>query len=75
MTIDLHGLTHKEALLLVEDTVLELSLLGSFHLDVITGNSPKLQKKVIEEVCRKHNFSYFISSNNLGVITIEYLNI
>lgn len=72
MTIDLHGLKHKEALELVEKTILTNTLYHP-HIDikVITGNSPRLQNKIIE-FCKQWDFNYLITSQNLGEIRIQY---
>ena len=43
--IDLHGLSHDKALIKVEDFLLANSFSNLLELELITGNSPLLQKK------------------------------
>jgi hypothetical protein len=75
MIIDLHGLKHKEAIELVEDILLSNSLYQpNVDIKVITGNSPRLQTKVIE-ICKQWGFSYFVTSQNLGEIRIQYIRL
>jgi hypothetical protein len=72
MTIDLHGLKHKDAIELVEDTLLLNSVKqDNVDVKVITGNSPSLQNKVIK-ICEQWGFDYFTTSQNLGEIRIQY---
>ena len=71
MKIDLHGKTHPEGLELIEEYMLLNSLKGSVSLHVITGNSPIMQKKIIDQICSKHGFSYYIPSHNPGEIFIQ----
>ena len=70
MEIDLHGFPHDKA---VEET--ENFLLMEYkYMDecrVITGNSKKLQDKIIE-MLDKHGFRWYIPSWNLGVIMVSY---
>ena len=47
LTIDLHGLTHKKALLKVEEHLLQSQLYKLATIKIITGNSPELQDKII----------------------------
>ena len=70
MEIDLHGFPHDKV---VEET--ENFLLMEYkYMDeckVITGNSKKLQDKIIE-MLDKHGFRWYIPSWNLGVIMVSY---
>ena len=50
MKIDLHGKTHPEGLELIEEYMLLNSVKGSVSLHVITGNSPVMQKKIIDQI-------------------------
>lgn len=68
--IDLHGLNHKEALEIAEDFILKESQNFGFTCKVITGNSIKLQEKIIKNIVNKYNFNYIIPNYNLGVIII-----
>ena len=55
--IDLHGLTHDDALIKAEDFVLLLSQDRVFQCRIITGNSDRLSKKVIE-MLESHDFNW-----------------
>ena len=73
MKIDLDGKTHPEGLELIEEYMLLNSVKGSVSLHVITGNSPMMQKKIIDQICSKYGFSYYIPSHNPGEIFISFL--
>ena len=69
--IDVHGMLHSDAILFVEDIVLEESVKTNlFEVKVITGNSERLQRRIEKEVCKKHNLKSEIPSNNLGIMII-----
>ena len=72
MKIDLHGKTHPEGLELIEEYMLLNSVKGSVSLHIITGNSPVMQKKIIDQICNRHGFSYYIPSHNPGEMIIQY---
>jgi len=72
MEIDLHGKKHLEGLKLIEEYMLLNSTKGSVSLTVITGNSPVLQKKIIDQICDKYGFSYYIPPHNPGEMIIQY---
>lgn len=74
-TIDLHGIRHKEAMLLVRDTLESLEKHGSFSLTIITGNSSVLQERIFKEVLEVSEYNYFIPSWNLGQIVVEYMKL
>lgn len=69
--IDLHGIPHEKAILDTEDFLLRLSVNLGFEATIITGNSNRLQKKIIEEILDVYKFSYYIPSNNLGIIKVR----
>jgi len=69
--IDLHGISHDKAILETEDFLLRLSVNLGFRATIITGNSYRLQKKIIEQILDVYNFSYYIPSNNLGIIKVR----
>ena len=69
--IDLHGVPHDEAILEVEDFLLKASVNFGFKATIITGNSYRLQRKIIEQVLDVYKFSYYIPSNNLGIIKVR----
>ena len=62
--IDLHGLTHEESLVKVEEYLLLNSFDNDLDLELITGKSPKLQQKIINQILNKHNFNYYIPNYN-----------
>lgn len=68
--IDLHGLTHSEAMNLVEDFVFRESMNFGFVCKVITGNSSRLQSKILTFL-QDNKFSYYIPSDNMGEIIIS----
>ena len=68
--IDLHGLTHEESLIKVEEYLLLNSFDNNLYLELITGQSPKLQQKIIQQILNKHNFNYYIPKYNTGVMFI-----
>ena len=70
--IDLHGFTHDEAILAVEDFVLLQSQDRIFQCRIITGNSHKLQKRIQDEILDKHKFNYYIPSWNTGEIIVTH---
>ena len=74
-TIDLHGIRHKEAMLLLRDTLESLEKQGSFSLTIITGNSSVLQERIFKEVLEVSEYNYFIPSWNLGQIVVEYMKL
>jgi hypothetical protein len=69
--IDLHGIPHDRAILDTEDFLLRLSINLGFEATIITGNSYRLQKKIIEEILDVYKFSYYIPSSNLGIIKVR----
>ena len=68
--IDLHGLTHEESLIKVEEYLLLNSFNNDLDLELITGKSPKLQEKIIQQILNKHNFNYYIPKYYTGVMFI-----
>ena len=70
-SIDLHGKSHEEAIILVEEYLLLNSFDNSLDLELITGNSPVLQNKIINNILKKHEFNYYIPNHNRGVMYIS----
>ena len=68
--MDLHGLTHEESLVKVEEYLLLNSFDNDLDLKLITGKSPKLQNKIINQILNKHSFNYYIPDYNTGVMFI-----
>ena len=73
LSIDLHGIRHKQALELVHLTLKSCASVGSFSLTIITGNSTVLQDRIFNECLESTNYTYFIPSWNMGQIIIEYV--
>lgn len=70
--LDLHGISHDEAIKLVEDFVFSESNKGyAFSCKIITGNSQRLQDRIIKEVLDVYNFRYYIPSWNTGQIIVS----
>ena len=69
--IDLHGLAHEEAVLKVENFLIRESSKGSFECKVITGDSPKLQIRIIREVLDKYDFNWVTVAYNPGVLIVS----
>ena len=68
--IDLHGVSHEKALVMVEEYLLMNSFGNDLELELITGKSPKLQKKIIENILTKYDFKYYIPNHNTGMMYI-----
>lgn len=69
--IDLHGLRHKQAMELVQNTLTGLKKEKAFSLTIITGNSSTLQERIFNEALDNSDFTYYIPSWNLGQIIVE----
>ena len=69
--LDLHGMTHSEAVLEAENFVLLESQDELFECKLITGNSMKM-KSVIVEMLEKHNFNWWIPAWNTGEIIVHF---
>ena len=52
-SIDLHGKSHEDAIIIVEEYLLLNSFDNSLDLELITGNSPVLQNKIINNILKK----------------------
>jgi DNA-nicking Smr family endonuclease len=68
--LDLHGMTHEEAVLNSENFVLLQSQNELFKCRLITGNSMKMQVKIME-MLEEHNFRWFIPTWNTGEIIVS----
>ena len=69
-SIDLHGLSHEESLVKVEEYLLLNSFNNDLDLELITGKSPKLQEKIINQILIKYDYNYYIPNYNTGVMFI-----
>lgn len=70
LKIDLHGLSHNEALNKVENVLLVNEVYKYQNVDIVTGKSLQLQEKIINKILKKYDFEYHIPPNNLGVIQV-----
>jgi DNA-nicking Smr family endonuclease len=68
--IDLHGMTHEEAVLKAENFVLLESQDELFECRIITGNSYQMTTKIIK-MLSGHGFNYYIPSWNTGEIIVQ----
>lgn len=68
--LDLHGMSHEDALLSTKYFVMKESLKNIFQCRLITGNSMKLQTRIINEILKPHNFKWYIPSWNTGEIVV-----
>ena len=69
--IDVHGMLHSDAIIFIEDVVLEQSLKTNlFEVKIITGNSPRLQRRIKNQICKKHNLKCDTPTYNLGTMLI-----
>ena len=68
--IDLHGLTHKEAISKTETLLIGASFDKAMVVEIITGKSKQLQDKIITELLDVYKFDYYIPSYNIGMIIV-----
>lgn len=68
--IDLHGLSHKEAVKKVESELISISLQKHYQVEIITGKSKEMQQKIINEVLGPQKFFYYIPTLNPGMIIV-----
>lgn len=69
--IDLHGMTHSNAVLEAENFVLLESQDELFECRIITGNSMGMQSKIIE-MLKNHNFKWYVPTWNTGEIIVTF---
>jgi hypothetical protein len=65
--LDLHGIKHHEVSIKVEDFILKNQY--RLPLKIITGNSKRMQVLCFE-VIERHDFGYYVPSDNLGQIIV-----
>lgn len=68
--IDLHGLTHDQAVKKAESVLISISLERNYQVEIITGKSPAMQRKIIDEVLGPQDFFYYIPPTNRGMIVV-----
>jgi len=72
--IDLHGLSHDDAVSITENYLLlesSNSKGNGFEIKIITGNSPKLSIRIIQEVLDKYQFKWYTLPYNSGAIIVS----
>ena len=73
-SIDLHGMSHKDAKIEVEETLLASTTLGSFEFEFITGKSKEM-RSIVVNICKEYEFSYYVPTDNQGKIVVTYFNL
>jgi hypothetical protein len=68
--IDLHGMSHKEAISKTETLLIGASFDKAMVVEIITGKSKNLQDKIITELLDLYKFDYYIPSYNTGMIIV-----
>lgn len=68
--IDLHGLSHNQAVSKVENELVGISLSQYWEVEIITGKSKPMQDKIIKEVLGPMNYFYYLPHTNKGVIIV-----
>ena len=68
--IDLHGLSHNQAVSKVENELVGISLSNYWEVEIITGKSKYMQHRIITEVLDPLNFFHYIPHTNPGSIVV-----
>jgi hypothetical protein len=68
--IDLHGLSHNQAVSKVENELVGISLSKFWEVEIITGKSKYMQHRIITEILDPMNFFHYIPHTNPGIIII-----
>ena len=68
--IDLHGLSHNQAVSKVENELVGISLSKFWEVEIITGKSKYMQHRLITEILDPMNFFHYIPHTNPGIIII-----
>ncbi|MDB4378308.1 Smr/MutS family protein [bacterium] len=68
--IDLHGMSHREAISKVEDELVKISLSKFWEVEIITGKSKYMQHRITTEVLDPLKFFHYIPHTNPGVIIV-----
>lgn len=66
--LDLHGLSHKEAVTKAENFLIDASL-ENIYMDciLITGKSASMKSIIIDEVLKPHNFYFYENEGTIKV--------
>jgi len=73
--IDLHGLSHNQAVSKVENELIGISLSKYWEVEIITGKSKYMQHRIITEVLEPMNFFHYIPHTNPGIIVVVQDNL
>jgi len=68
--IDLHGLSHNQAVSKVENELVGISLSDFWEVEIITGKSKPMQDKIIKEVLDPMNYFHYLPHTNTGIIIV-----
>jgi hypothetical protein len=68
--IDLHGLSHNQAVSKVENELVGISLSKHWEVEIITVKSKYMQHRIITEVLDPMKFFYYTPHTNPGVIVV-----
>ena len=70
MKLDLHGISHYEVSNLIDQFIWESMNMNQYDVEIVTGNSDKM-KKVVIEVINEYKLQYQIGDGwNTGYIRI-----
>ena len=68
--IDLHGLSHSQAVAKVEDELVKISLDKHWEAHIVTGKSKYMQHRIISEVLEPMDFFYYKPPANEGLLVV-----
>ena len=68
--IDLHGLSHSQAVAKVEDELVKISLDKYWEVHIVTGKSKYMQHRIISEVLDPMDFFYYKPPSNEGLLVV-----
>ena len=68
--IDLHGLSHSQAVAKVEDELVKISLDNYWEVHIVTGKSKYMQHRIISEVLEPMDFFYYKPPANEGLLVV-----
>ena len=68
--IDLHGVSHSQAVAKVEDELVKISLDNYWEVHIVTGKSKYMQHRIISEVLEPMDFFYYKPPANEGLLVV-----
>ena len=68
--LDLHGVSHSEAIRKAESFLIEASFDKTMVAEIITGKSKSMQDNIIERVIKPFKFNYHIPTYNEGMVIV-----